>query len=59
MDLETKKYFNNDSNKLSLEEMKTVKRITKSLQKPSYLKTYFRKETIDKYKNACGNYFGT
>ena len=58
MDLDTKNYFKNKINVNNIEDMKIFNRISKSLQKNSFLKTHFKIETIEKYKNACGNYFG-
>ena len=41
-----------------VEEMKIIKRLMKFQANPCFVKTHFKKETIEKYKNACGNYFG-
>ena len=57
IDLETKNYFKKQMI-ADVEEMKIIKRLMKFQANPSFVKTHFKKETIEKYKNACGNYFG-
>ena len=57
IDLETKNYFKKQMI-ADVEEMKIIKRLMKFQANPCFVKTHFKKETIEKYKNACGNYFG-
>ena len=58
MDVEAKNYYFNRLDPSKIKDLKVFKRISKYISTPSYIKSSFKNETINKYKSVCGNYFG-